>query len=303
LKTPALALRPAQRKRIRHERLVALAFIAPHLLGMLVFLFIPIIAAFALAGTDWEPLRDANFVGLDNFRQLFADRNFGQVMINTLVYAGALIPLSIGMGLLCAVVLNRKMPGIKFLRGVLLMPMIVTATAVGLIWRWIFQSDGLANTLLATVGIQGPNWLVDRNWAMVALIIVSVWQGFGINMIIFLAGLKNIPTHLYEAAKLDGAGPIRQFRHITLPMLSPTTFLVLVLTVIGSFQAFDQVLLLTAGGPGVSTTTMVLFIYQEGFQAFRQGYAAAASLVLLALILAFTLFQMKLQRRWVHYDD
>ncbi len=152
------------------------------------------------------------------------------------------------------------------------------------------------------VGIDGPNWLTNSTWAMPALIFMSVWKTFGYNMVLFVAGLQNIPEHLYEAAKIDGASPWQRFRDITLPMLSPTTFFVVVISIIGSFQVFDQALVMTAGGPGTATTTLVLYIYEQGFQSFHMGYASAIALVLFMVIFGFTAFQFRVQRRWVTYD-
>ncbi|GAA3113505.1 multiple sugar transport system permease protein [Kribbella aluminosa] len=292
-----------RRKRRRREVAAAAAFIGPHLAGMALFVILPIIASLFLAFTNWEPLKPASFIGFGNFGALVKDPNFQRVLLNTFTYALGTIPLSVGLGLLTAVLLNRRFHGVAVIRAVFLLPTVVTATAVGLVWKWLLQPDGLLNIGLHTVGLNGPTWLVSSKWAMPALVLVATWQSFGSNMVIFLAGLQRIPPNLYEAARIDGAGAWSQFRHVTLPMLSPTTFFVLVLSVIGTFQAFDVVLLLTGGGPGTATTTLMLFIYQEGFQIFRQGYAAAASLVLLLIILSITIMQLRLQKRWVHYDD
>jgi multiple sugar transport system permease protein len=175
--------------------------------------------------------------------------------------------------------------------------------ALSLVWKWLYLPDiGLVNQLLALVGISGPSWLVSTTWAMPAVIIMSVWKSFGYNMVLFLAGLQNIPAHLYEAAMIDGASAWQRFRHITVPMLSPTTFFVVIISLINSFQVFDQALVMTGGGPGVATTTLVLHIYQVGFQSFHMGYAAAIAWVLFAIIFTFTVIQFRVQRRWVTYE-
>jgi ABC-type sugar transport system permease subunit len=175
--------------------------------------------------------------------------------------------------------------------------------ALSLVWKWLYLPDiGLINSVLGVVGINGPAWLTSQTWAMPALILMSVWKGFGYNMVIFLAGLQGIPDHLYDAAKVDGATAWRRFLNVTLPLLSPTTFFVVVISVISSFQVFDQALIMTNGGPGTATTTLVLYIYQKGFQSFDMGYAAAVALVLFAVIFVFTVIQFLFQRRWVTYD-
>jgi multiple sugar transport system permease protein len=180
----------------------------------------------------------------------------------------------------------------------------VTVTvAVALIWRWMYEPRaGIIDVVLRGVGLPGPAWLGDPLWAMPAIIIMSVWKGFGYNMVLFLAGLQGIPVALYEAAMIDGASAWQRFWRITLPLLSPTMFLAVVLTVISSFQVFDQAYVMTAGGPAGATNTIVLYIYQNGFQFFRMGYAAAIAWVLFGVIFIFTLVQMRLQGRWVQYD-
>jgi multiple sugar transport system permease protein len=175
--------------------------------------------------------------------------------------------------------------------------------AVGFVWTWLYiPQGGMFNALLAFFGIPGPEWLTDSVWAMPALILMSVWKNFGFGMVIFLAGLQAIPAELYEAATVDGASPWRKLRSVTLPMLSPSTFFVCVTSIITSFQVFDQALVMTNGGPGTSTTTLVMYIYRTGFQNFNEGYASVLALVLFAIVLLATIGQFVFQRRWVHYD-
>ncbi|MGH2559627.1 MAG: carbohydrate ABC transporter permease, partial [Thermomicrobiales bacterium] len=184
-----------------------------------------------------------------------------------------------------------------------LLPYVTLTVALSLVWKWLYLEDvGLINTALGKIGIDGPDWITSETWAMPALIIMTVWKTFGYNMVLFMAGLQSVPEHLYDAAKVDGANAWQRFRGVTLPMLSPTTFFVVVISIIGSFQVFDQALVMTAGGPGTATTPLVLYIYQVGFQSFHMGYAAALAWVLFAVVFVFTLIQFWYQRKWVAYE-
>jgi multiple sugar transport system permease protein len=190
-----------------------------------------------------------------------------------------------------------------FFRAVFLLPYITLTVAISLVWKWLYLPDvGLINQILGFFGIHGPAWLTSPIWAMPAVIILSIWKSFGYNMVLFLAGLQGIPENLYEAAAIDGATGWNRFRYVTLPLLSPVTFFVVVISTIGSFQVFDQALVMTQGGPGVSTTTLVLYIYQVGFQSFHMGYASAVAWVLFAIVFVFTLIQFWFQRRLVTYE-
>lgn len=287
-----------------HETLSAYLFLLPNGLGFLAFTAIPVVAALVLAFYDWDLLLGAEFVGLENFRQLiFADASFHAAFLNTFYFALVSVPLTAGIGLLAALLCNVALRGITLFRAIFLLPYVTITVALSLVWKWLYLPDrGLINELLSLVGIHGPSWLVSPVWAMPALIVMSVWKSFGYNMVLFLAGLQGIPTHLYEAAMLDGANGWQRFRYVTLPLLSPTTFFVVIISIIGSFQVFDQAFIMTGGGPGVATTTMVLFIYQVGFQSFHMGYAAASAWLLFAVIFVFTIIQFRVQRRWVSYD-
>ena len=287
-----------------HETLSAYLFLAPNAIGFLLFSALPVLAALVLAFYDWDLLLGADFVGLQNFRQLlFEDANFHAAFLNTFYFVAVSVPLSAGLGLAVALLCNQALRGITLYRSIFLLPYVTITVAVALVWRWLYHPDlGLINRLLGLVGIDGPAWLVSTGWAMPAIIFLSVWKSFGYNMVLFLAGLQSIPEQLYEAATIDGANAWQRFRHITLPMLSPTTFFVVIISIIGSFQVFDQALVMTGGGPGVATTTLVLFIYQVGFQAFHMGYAAAAAWLLFVVVMVFTVIQFRAQRRWVTYE-
>jgi multiple sugar transport system permease protein len=287
-----------------HETLAAYLFLTPNVIGFLIFSALPVLAALVLAFYDWDLLLGSRFVGLDNFRQLLLkDDRFRASFLNTLYFVAVSVPLSAGLGLGVALLCNQALRGITFFRAVFLLPYVTITVAVALVWRWLYHPDvGLFNHLLSFVGIDGPSWLVSPRWAMPAIIFLTVWKSFGYNMVLFLAGLQGIPEPLYEAATIDGANAWQRFRHITLPMLSPTTFFVVIISIIGSFQVFDQALVMTGGGPGVATTTLVLFIYQVGFQSFQMGYAAAAAWLLFIVVMIFTLIQFRAQRRWVTYE-
>lgn len=286
-----------------HETLAAILFLLPNILGFLAFTTIPVGAAFVLAFYDWDLLLAPSFAGLDNFRQLLGDPVFRDAFLNTVYFTVATVPLSVAIGLFTALLVNQALRGIVIFRSIFLLPYVTVTVALSLVWKWLYLPEvGLINSLLATVGIDGPAWLTSPTWAMPALIFMSVWKGFGYNMVIFLAGLQAIPEHLYEAAKIDGATGWRRFLHVTLPLLSPTTFFVVVISIINSFQVFDQALIMTNGGPGTATTTLVLLIYQEGFQSFNMGYASAIALTLFVAVFVFTVVQFLLQRRWVNYE-
>ena len=287
----------------RQEELIAYGFILPSLLGFVVFLVVPMIASLGLSFYDWELLTPPQFVGLKNFATLVGDRVFRQVVVNTLYYTFGLVPLNLIVSLGLAVWLNTRLRGLTLYRMAFFLPVVTVTVAVALIWRWMYEPRaGIVDAALRAVGLPGPSWLGDAHWAMPAIILMSVWKGFGYNMVLFLAGLQGIPLSIYEAAMIDGANAWQRFWRITLPLLSPVIFLAVVLTVISSFQVFDQALVMTNGGPANATNTIVLYIYQNGFQFFRMGYASAIAWVLFVVIFIFTLFQMRLQGRWVQYD-
>lgn len=303
------AARAATRRRsrglslARQEELIAYAFILPSLLGFAVFLVVPMFFSLGISFYDWELLTPPQFVGIKNFQTLVTDRVFQHVVVNTVAYTLGLVPLNLVVSLGLAVWLNTRLRGLTFYRSAFFVPVVTVTVAVALIWRWMYEPRfGIIDTALRSVGLPAPLWLGDENWALPAIIIMSVWKGFGYNMVLFLAGLQGIPTAIYEAATIDGADGWQRFWRITLPLLSPMLFLAVVLTVISSFQVFDQAYVMTNGGPANATNTIVLYIYQNGFQYFRMGYASAIAWVLFGVIFVFTLLQMRLQGRWVQYE-
>jgi multiple sugar transport system permease protein len=301
---PALLRGRRKRRSAQRAGSAAALFLLPSALGFFIFTAFPVVAAIGLAFFDYDLLLGKEFNGLQNFKDLASDDVFRAAFLNTVWFTLGSVPLCVVLGLGAALLVNHALRGITLFRTIYLLPYVTVTVAVALVWRWIYLPDvGLFNTILGWFGIHGPNWLTSTRWALPGLIIMSVWKSFGYNMVIFLAGLQAIPEHLYDAAKVDGANPWRRFVHVTLPMLSPTTLFVLVISVIGSFQVFDQALVMTNGGPGTSTTTLVLYIYKAGFQSYKMGYASAIALVLFLVVAVFTAIQFAFQRRWVHQGE
>jgi multiple sugar transport system permease protein len=277
-------------------------YLAPTIIGLLLFTSGAVIMSFAISFTEWEIVSSPKWVGLLNYSEMFKSDIFWKVFWNTMYYVLLNVPLNIILPLLIAVLLNQKLKGIKFFRTIYFLPVVSSMVAIALVWSWLYKPEyGLLNYLLNKIfGITGPGWLEDEYWAMPAMVIMSVWKSLGYNMVIFLAGLQNIPESFYEVSEIDGASSIKKFFNITLPLLSPTTFFVLIITIIGSFQVFEQTYMLTKGGPANSTLTLSYYIYQNAFQYFRMGYSAAMSYVLFAIIFVITLVQFRYQKRWVY---
>jgi ABC-type sugar transport system permease subunit len=241
-------------------------------------------------------------VGLDNYVRVLTTPEFWMVLKNTAVYTLGTVPLNMALALAVAVILNKKIAGRRFLRTAFFAPVVMSSVAAAVIWRWVYEPNfGLLNYVLGWFGIPSINWLNDPTAAMFALIVMGVWKTFGVNMVLFAAGLQGIPDHYYEAAQIDGAGKLAQFWNITLPLLSPTTFFILVMSVIGSFQVFDTVYVLTSGGPLGTTKVLVFYLYEHAFKYFEMGYASAVAYLLFALIFALTLLQVKYLKGSVHY--
>ena len=278
-------------------------YVLPTILGLILFSAGAVAVSFFMSFTQWDVISSPEWVWLDNYVNLWHSDLFWEVFGNTLYFILLAVPLSLVFSLALALVANTGLRGITFFRTAYFLPVVSSMIAVALVWSWIFNPEyGLLNYLLRLLfGVRGPAWLDSTAWALPAMVIVTVWKGLGYSMVIFLAGLQNIPQDLYHAATIDGAGVWKRFRHITLPMLSPTTFFVLVITLINSFQVFEQTYVLTKGGPANSTLTMSYYIYQNAFQFFQMGKAAALSYLLFAVIFAVTLIQFRIQKRWVFY--
>jgi multiple sugar transport system permease protein len=278
--------------------LVLAIFLAPSLAGILIFAIGPIIAAFGLSFTNWDLITPAKFVGLANFRRLFGDSEFWATLRHTIGFLLGYVPLVLLAGLAVAVLMNRKLPGRSIFRAMYFIPVVTSWVAVALVWRWLFNPTfGLVNTLLGFIGIAGPAWLFDPNWAMPAVVLTSVWKDTGFVMIILLAGLQGIPREFEEAASIDGATAFQRLVHVKLPLLSPAIFFALSVSLINSFQVFDQVYVMTQGGPAGATTVLVERIVANAFAYSRMGYASSMSLVLFLLIFGTT-FLFYRMRRW-----
>lgn len=279
-----------------------LFFLLPSLAGVLLFTAGPVVASLGLSLYAWDLLTPPRFVGLENFARLARDPDFVAAFLHTLGFIVGYLPLVMVLALGIALLLNRPLRWMALYRTAFFLPVISSWVAVALLWKWLFNPQfGLVNEMLGLVGISGPAWLYSPDWAMPAIVITSVWKDLGFVAVLYLAGLQAIPGEYYEAAALDGAGAWDRFRNITLPLLTPTTFFVLVISLINSFQVFDQVYVMTGGGPAGATTVLVERIFANAFQYGKMGYASAMSWVLFALVFVVTVVQMRLQRRWVHY--
>lgn len=281
----------------------ALAFLSPTLVVLSAFVFFPVVFSFYLSFHSWNMFSaSATFVGLGNYSTIVQNPEFWSVLKNTAVYTLGTVPLNMVLSLGIAFFLNKKLVGKKWLRTAFFAPVVMSSVAAAVIWRWVYEpSFGLLNYCLSWFGIPAVNWLNNPTSAMFALIVMGVWKTFGFNMVLFSAGLQGIPTHYYEAAQIDGAGKWHQFWNITVPLLSPTTFFVLVMSVIGSFQVFDTVYVLTSGGPLNSTKVLVFYLYEQAFKFFDMGYASAVAYLLFAVVFILTLLQMRYLRGRVHY--
>ena len=282
----------------------AYAFLAPNALGFLAFTLIPIVASFVISLYNWPLLKPAKFVGAQNYTDLATkDPVFGHVLLNTFYFVFSYVPFNLLLSLGIAVWLSSKVTARNLYRVVFFLPVVTPVVANAMIWTLLYApNSGIINWFLSSAfHMAGPNWLGSQNLAMPAMVVMSLWQGFGYNMLILCAGLQVIPLDLYDAAAIDGANAWRRFLNITLPLLTPFLFFALVLTLITSFQVFTQPYILTSGGPGVSTTTLVLYLYNNGFQFFRMGYASALAWILFVIIMLITAVQFIAQKRWVHY--
>jgi multiple sugar transport system permease protein len=276
---------------------IGYAFIAPDAIGLFVFVAIPILGAAWISLTDWQGLSDPNFVGLSNYQDAFHDAQFFDSLKVTGLYVGAFVPSLFCISLGLAILVNQKLRGTTLFRGAYFMPVMLSLVVASVIWSFIFEERaGLLNQALAAVGAPKQPWLGSTRLALGSVVVVALWQAVGYSMVIFLAGLQDIPQDFYDAAKVDGASGLQRFWRITLPLLKPTSLFVLVITFIGSFQVFDPVFILTRGGPASATSATVFYIYENAFQFFRIGYASALAILLFAVIFVFTLIQLRLFR-------
>ena len=298
---PAPVRRKSRATRTKYA-LTVLAFLLPSAIPLLLFILGPMVAAAWVSLTKWNLLSPAEFVGFDNYVKLLIDSRTGDVFLHTMYYIVGYLPLVYVGGLALALALNTALKGRSFLRGIYFLPVVTSWIVVALVWRWLLNpSNGVVNATLGFFGIEGPGWWTDPLWAMPSIIIASAWKDLGFVMVILLAGLQAINTDMYDAAKVDGAGWWRRLTSVTLPLLSPSTFFVLVISLINGFQVFDQVYAMTGGGPAGSSQVVVQQIYDLTFRYGRAGEASALSWMLFIVILAITLIQVRGQKRWVNY--
>lgn len=288
----------------RREWLLFALLVGPNLFLFAVFTYWPLIYNGYLSFVRWDMLAPIKvWVGLDNYRFLFTSPDFGLILFNTFNFTLASVLLTCTLGLLVALLLNQELRGRNLVRGVVFSPVMLSGAAIGIVWIYIFDPRyGLLDIFIGALGLQSPYWLIDTRWAMGAVIIVHVWKNLGYAVVIYIAGLQAIPRELYEAALVDGAGVWARFRHITLPGLSPVTFFLVLTTILTGFQSFDIIQVMTNGGPVNATTTLIYYLYQEGFVGFNAGRAGVAAVVLFGMMFAFTVAQMRYSERSVHYS-
>jgi multiple sugar transport system permease protein len=291
-------------RRERREAWEAVAFLSPWIIGFVLFIGGPILASLVMSFYRWDP-SDLNnptqFIGLANFRELFRDEMLRLSLYNTILYAAMYIPAVICTALALAMLLNQQLPGMRVFRTILYLPTITQGVATFTLWRIVYDADnGPVNRFLRLFMDNPPGWLIDPNWSKPAIVLMNLWS-VGAMMLIFLAGLQNIPRQLYEAASIDGAGRWRQFTNITLPMLSPTILLNMIMATIGAFQVFAAAYILTQGGPARSTLFYAYYLFNRAFVYFNMGYASAMAWLLFLIILVLTALQLRYARKWVHY--
>jgi multiple sugar transport system permease protein len=287
------------------EALWGFLFILPTYLGFAIFILGPVVAVAGMSFTKFDVLTGAEFTGLTNYVRLLSDERLRNVYTNTFVFTIFAVFFNVSIGLALAVLLNRRLPRLlrNLFRSVYFFPLLIAHTYVAVIWQFLYQRDtGVINYYLSLLGIAPISWLGSAAWVLPSVIIMDVWKNTGFAMIIFLAGLQNIPKDYYEAARLDGAKAVQLFLRITFPLLSPTIFFVLVIFMIGAIQVFDTIIVLTGGGPGDASKSVVIYIYEQAFQNFDLGYASTVAMTLFVIILIFTLLQFWFSRRWVHYE-
>lgn len=284
-----------------------LLFASPYIIGFLVFTFYPFAASVYYSFCEFNAISPPMWTGLDNYRDMLEDKSLHNALINTLYYTAGSVPVGIAISIFLAVLLNQKLRGIASYRTVFFLPTIVPLVASAVLWLWVLNPEsGLMNGILRQIGLDKlvalPNWLADETWALPSLILMSYWS-VGAAVVIFLAGLAEVPQSLYEVADIDGAGPWRKFRHVTVPMITPTILFNLVMGLIGAFQYFTQVYVMTngLGGPAESTLVYALYLYQKAFNYLDMGYASAMGWMLFVVVLLLTIGVMVSSKRWVHY--
>ncbi|MEO9299898.1 carbohydrate ABC transporter permease [Devosia alba] len=288
----------------RRDAVAGYAFIVPQLIGTMVFVLIPLGLVFWYSLHEWNVLANTfNFVGDANYQQLLRDPSLLRVLASSAIFSAGLVVLNMTLALLLAVLLDQKLRGMVVFRTLFFSPVVVSLVAWTIVWSFLLQNNGGINGFLQLLGITGPNWLREPGTAMASVIVVQVFKNVGLNMILFLAALQGVPKELYEAARVDGASAWKQFRRITVPMISPTILLTSIITIVGSLQVFAQIAVLTQGGPGISTTVLVYYLYQQAFQFHFFGYGSTLSILLFLIVAVLTFAQWQLRKRIVFYEN
>ncbi|WP_240548514.1 carbohydrate ABC transporter permease [Paenibacillus lignilyticus] len=288
-------------KEAKREAVAGYLFIAPWIVGFIVFVLGALITAFYVSMTDWDLLTPSKWIGAENYNTLLHDKKFWISLRVTVIYVVTAVPLGIVFGFSIALLLNQKIKGLSIWRTIYYFPAILSGVAVSLMWMWVLNPDfGVINLLLSYVGIQGPGWIASPTWALPSLVIMSIW-GAGGGMIIYLAGLQGIPTELYEAAEIDGCSKWKKLWKITIPMMTSVIFFNLIIGMISAFQTFTEAYVITNGGPDNATLFYAMYLYQNAFKFFKMGYASALAWVLFLIILFMTLLLFATSRRWVYY--
>jgi multiple sugar transport system permease protein len=291
------------RRRRGGQGSTATAFVAPSTIGLAVFTLFPILASVWISLHNWPSIGQGSFNGLSNYSHLIEDPVFRRSLLNTFVFVICYVPLNVFVSLGLAAWLSPRIKGRHLLRVLFFLPVVTPIIANAVVWRLIYQPNGLIDgTLQSTIRVHAPNFLGEHGWAMAAVIAMSVWQGFGYNMIVFSAAIEGLPQSVLDAAAIDGAGKWARFRYIVLPLITPSMFFATTLTLITAFQVFAQPFVLTGGGPGNDTQSLVMFIYDQGFKFLSLGLASAGAWILFVIILGVTALQFRGQKRWVHYD-
>ncbi|MCZ7930567.1 MULTISPECIES: carbohydrate ABC transporter permease [Agrobacterium] len=288
----------------RRDSLAGFLFIAPQLIGIVIFVLIPLGLVFWYSLHEWNVLANTfTYTGAQNYRMLVEDDNLRDVLGATAIFSAGLVVFNLSLALLLAVLLNQKLAGIAIFRTLFFSPVVVSLVAWTIVWGFLLQKNGGINGMLLMAGIEGPNWLREETTAMISVIVVQVFKNVGLNMILFLAALQGVPKELYEAARIDGAPAFKQFRRITLPLISPTILLTSIITIVGSLQVFAQIAVLTQGGPGLSTTVLVYYLYQQAFQFHFFGYGSTLSILLFVIVAVLTFAQWQMRKRIVFYES
>lgn len=288
----------------RRDRLAGYLFITPQLVGIVIFVLVPLVLVFWYSLHEWNVLAGSfAFVGPANYQQLLDDPTLPGVLASTAIFSIGLVIVNLSLAMLLAILLNQKLRGITAFRTLFFSPVVVSLVAWTIVWGFLLQNDGGINGVLAEIGIEGPNWLRGEATAMLSVIVVQVFKNVGLNMVLFLAALQGVPHELYDAARVDGAGPWTRFWRITRPLISPTILLASIITVVGSLQVFAQIAVLTQGGPGTSTTVLVYYLYQYAFQYHQFGYGSTLGVLLFVIVGVLTYLQWRMRRRWVFYEQ